>query len=420
MRKYANDQTVTPRAFDVSWPSGSAGLLRVFIHSQRMSTPPLCGPRSNTSWPWGDRAPVPVDRDESQYHPPWETGDRGGSPGRSGDAHSTPWRRPTFDRSQVSPRGEGVGQVGRTPNRGRPLQQEEVDALQSHRLGRSNGGQGIRYWPRHDWTSFKKNNFALRTCCKRFTGPPHPDRNKQFEFIQKQKKEFLQQGQPVISTDAKKKELIGNFANPGRTWGRRAKEVNAHDFRGDADALAAPYGIYNVENKQGHIRLGISHDTPRFAVACIRYWWEAHGKHLYPNCRNLLLLCDAGGSNSCRSRVWKYELQTQLVDPHNIAITVCHYPRGASKWNPVEHRLFSFVSNNWRGEPLTTLGKMLSLIRGTKGVDTTASLDRHQFPLKEKISAEQMATLNITRHRVCPDWNYTIAPRVNRSLKSDP
>jgi hypothetical protein len=196
--------------------------------------------------------------------------------------------------------------------------------------------------------------------------------------------------------------------------------VNAHDFRQDADALAAPYGIYDIENNQGHIRLGISHDTPRFAVSCIRYWWETHGQSLYPNSKKLLLLCDAGGSNSYRSRVWKYDLQTQLADLHNLTITVCHYPRGASKWNPVEHRLFGPVSNNWSGEPLTTLGKVLSLIRGTKGVDTTASLDRHHYPLKEKIADEHMAALNITRHRVCPDWNYTVTPRINHSLRSGP
>jgi hypothetical protein len=224
----------------------------------------------------------------------------------------------------------------------------------------------------------------------------------------------------VISTDAKKKELIGNFDNPGRTWGRQAKEVNAHDFRDDADAVAAPYGIYNVGKKQGHIRLGISKDTPRFAVSCIRYWWDTHGKRLFPNSRHMLLLCDAGGSNSCRSRVWKHELQTQLADPYHLTITVCHYPRGASKWNPIEHRLFGPVSTHWSGEPLTTLGKTLSLIRGTKGVDTTASLDRRHYPLKEKIADAVMAALNIFRHYVCPNWNYTIKPRGNHGLNSGP
>ncbi len=296
------------------------------------------------------------------------------------------------------------------------MQQEEMDALQSELIGRANGGQGRPYRSRHHWPAPKKTGFALRSCYKRFTGPPHPDRNQQFEYIHAQKEKFLRQGDPVISTDAKKKELIGNFDNPGYTWGRRAKEVNAHDFRADAEAIAAPYGIYDVEHGQGHIRLGISHDTPRFAVNSIRYWWERLGMGLYSGARNLLLLCDAGGSNSCRSRVWKYELQTQLADPYNLAITVCHYPRGASKWNPIEHRLFSFISRNWRGEPLTTLGKMLALIRGTKGVETTASLDRRHFPLKEKVSNAQLAALNLTRHSVCPDWNYTIAPRTNRCL----
>jgi hypothetical protein len=295
-----------------------------------------------------------------------------------------------------------------------------MDSLQPERIGFPIANQRIPGLSRHGGTSFKKANFALRTCCKRFTGPPHPERNKQFEHIHAQKEKHQRLGHPVLSIDAKKKELIGNFDNPGRTWGARAKEVNAHDFRQDAKAIATPYGILDINNKQGHIRLGISHSTPRFAVSCIRYWWETHGQSHYPNSNKLLLLCDAGGCNSYRSRVWKHELQTQLADAHRLTITVCHYPRGASKWNPVEHRLFGPVSANWSGEPLTTLGKTMALIRGTKGVETTASLDRRKYPLKEKITNAVMAGLKIIWHAVCPNWNYTIKPRGNHSLKSGP
>ena len=293
------------------------------------------------------------------------------------------------------------------------MQPEEMGAVQSYGVGHPVSGQGLQGGSRHGGTSFKNAHFALRTCCKKFTGPPHPDRNTQFLYLQRQKEQHLQQGAPVISTDGKKKELIGNFENPGRTWGRQAKEVNAHDFRQDAEALAAPYGIFDVQKKQGHIRLGLSHDTPRFAVSCIRHWWETEGQVRYPKSATLLLLCDCGGSNGYRSRGWKYELQRQLADRHNLTITVCHYPRGASKWNPVEHRLFGPVSNNWSGEPLTSLPKMMALIRGTKGVEASASVDHQDYPLKEKTSNQQMASLNLTRHAVCPNWNYTIAPRVN-------
>lgn len=273
----------------------------------------------------------------------------------------------------------------------------------------------------HGTPPVKKKDYALRACVKRFTGPPHPERDRQFAYIAKQRAAFRQTGAPIISADTKKKELIGNFANAGRTWGRQPHEVNAHDFPQDARARAVPYGLYDVQRRQGHVCLGVSGDTPRFSVSAIRDWWRTKGRQAYRGRTALLLLCDAGGSNSCRSRAWKYEVQRQLADECGLTVTVCHYPTGASKWNPVEHRLFGPISVNWAGEPLCSLGKMLNLIRGTKTTPTTATLDRHSYKPGQKITAAEWANLKLKRHTVCPQWNYTIAPQTaGAALRAGP
>ena len=210
--------------------------------------------------------------------------------------------------------------------------------------------------------------------------------------------------------------------------GRPLMEVKYPKIEKVLSKLVEPKTAGDPCSKKKWVRCGLTELASQLTVKGYQIGRDTIGRLLkkptcqfqYPNSNKLLLLCDAGGSNNYRSRVWKYELQTQLVDLHKLTITVCHYPRGASKWNPIEHRLFGPVSNNWSGEPLTTLGKMMSLIRGTKGVDTTTSLDRHAYPLKEKITDEQMAALNMTRHRVCPEWNYTIAPRINNRHRSGP
>lgn len=256
---------------------------------------------------------------------------------------------------------------------------------------------------------------------KRFTGPPHPDRERQFNHIQTCQARFLQAGLPVLSVDTKKKELIGNFANAGRTWRAQPAEVNAHDFKQDARARAVPYGLYDVQRQRGHVRVGLSGDTPRFAVSAIAHWWRTEGRRAYRTAQRLCVLADAGGSNSCRTRAWKYELQRQLADPFGITVTVCHYPTGASKWNPVEHRLFGPVSLNWAGEPLTSLRKMLALLRGTSATRTTASLDRRSYLTGQKVTPQQMTSVRLLPHRICPQWNYSILPHRRRpSLDSGP
>ena len=221
-------------------------------------------------------------------------------------------------------------------------------------------------------------------------------------------------GDPVVSVDTKKKELIGNFKNAGRTWNHEADEVNAHDFRSDADERAVPYGLFDVAANRGFLNIGVSRDTPEFAVDSLARWWREDAAKRYPNARRLLVLADSGGSNSARSRVFKVRLQEKVADAFGLEVTVCHYPTGASKWNPVEHRLFSHVSANWAGTPLRSLAGMLSCIRGTAtktGLKVRALLTRKSYPKGVTVTDEEFARVALDRHDVCPEWNYTIKPR---------
>ena len=240
------------------------------------------------------------------------------------------------------------------------------------------------------------------------------ERDRQFRSIERVKRLFVRAGHPVISVDAKKKELIGNFKNPGRSWQREAEEVDVHDFPSDAVVRATPYGIYDVVHNLGYVYVGISADTPQFAVDAICRWWQRKDRPKRAHENKLLILCDAGGSNGYRQRNWKNQLQESLVDPCNIEVMVCHYPTGASKWNPIEHRLFSFISLNWAGVPLRSLQIMLNLIRGTTsntGLKVYAALIKRIYPTQVKVSDQDMASLNILKRSICPHWNYMIKPR---------
>ena len=263
-----------------------------------------------------------------------------------------------------------------------------------------------------------KLGYSLKANRKRFTGPPHPDRDRQFRYIARLKKRFFRAGWPVISVDTKKKELIGNFKNAGVTWCQQAEEVNAHDFPQDALARVAPYGIYLPQLDRGYVYVGVSRDTPEFAVDAISQWWTNHGRRLYPQAKRLLILADAGGSNGCRPRLWKQRLQ-QLADREQLTITVCHYPRGASKWNPVEHRLFSFISINWAGKPLRTVETMLGYLRDTEtetGLRVEAVLVSGQYQTGVKVSKQEWEDVRLYRHKTCPSWNYTIRPHRRKRL----
>jgi len=257
-------------------------------------------------------------------------------------------------------------------------------------------------------------DYSLRANRKRFTGPAHPDRDRQFQYIARQRRRFGMIGCPVISVDAKHKELLGNFKNPGRVWCRRADEVNAHDFLDDASGRAVPYGVYDPRLDRGWVYVGLSANTAELAVDAIARWWAEEGRQLYPGADELLILCDAGGSNSCRARLWKQQIQEKLADRWGLWVTVCHYPRGASKWNPVEHRLFSRISINWAGKPLRTLGTLLACIRGTTtaaGVPVRATLLARRYRTGIKVPSQEVQTWRLTRHATCPQWNYTIKPR---------
>jgi hypothetical protein len=254
-------------------------------------------------------------------------------------------------------------------------------------------------------------DYRLRVNFKRLTGPPHPDRDVQFRHLGDLIEEFRAEGLPILSIDAKKKELIGLFDNEGRRWLREACDVNAHDFLSDAQCRVTPYGMYDVLARRGHVIVSSSFNTPEFAAACVARWWSRIGCHRYRDAGELLLLADAGGSNGCRPRLWKKCLQEMVADRYGLDVVVCHYPVGASKWNPVEHRLLGPISVNWSGQPLSTPDIMLGFLRGTQGVEVTAEWWDRPFLKGKKVSAAAMSQLEIERDATCPTWNYTIKPR---------
>lgn len=260
-------------------------------------------------------------------------------------------------------------------------------------------------------------NYSLRTNVKRLAGKPHPHRDRQYRFIQRVKRLFVRHGEPVISVDAKKSELIGNFKNAGEAWCVEPEEVNMYDFPSDSEGKAIPYGIYDQAANHAFVMLGTSATTGAFAVSAIRHWWEEFGSSRYADAKHLLIECDGGGCNGHRLRLWKHELQ-KLADETGLMITVCHYPSGASKWNPIEHRLFSQISRNWSGYPLRSLRRILGFIRGTTtetGLTVDSKVDPRTYEKGIKISDSQMRSLKITRRRFCSNLNYTIRPRESGS-----
>ncbi len=256
--------------------------------------------------------------------------------------------------------------------------------------------------------------YSLQGNCKTVEGKQHPDRNAQFEYINIRVTAEMRAAQPVISVDTKKKELVGNYANRGKQWLKKgaAPKVNGHDFPDPEVPRAHPYGIYELTRNKGFVNVGTDHDTATFAVASIRAWWKAQGRHAYSKAKRLLITADAGGSNGSRLRLWKWELQ-RLADELRFPISVCHFPPGTSKWNKVEHRLFSFISSNWRGEPLTDYATVVNLISKTTtttGLKISCRLDRRRYPVGRKISNEEWAKINLRRNDFHGDWNYTIFP----------
>jgi hypothetical protein len=257
-------------------------------------------------------------------------------------------------------------------------------------------------------------HYSLQGTRKTEEGEDHPDRDAQFRYINRCVTRALADGLPVLSVDTKKKELLGNYANAGRQWrpAKQARRVQTHDFPAPEVPRAYPYGIYDIGRNTGFVNVGTDHDTGAFAVASIRGWWRAEGRRLYRTAASIVITADAGGSNGARLRLWKWELQ-RLADETGLTLSVCHFPPGTSKWNKVEHRLFSFISSNWRGEPLRDYETIVHLIARTttaKGLQVVCRLDRRKYRTGRRISDAQMTTLNLERHRFHGDWNYTIRP----------
>ena len=263
----------------------------------------------------------------------------------------------------------------------------------------------------------QESDYSLQVNRKRISGKQSPGRDAQFRYIVRWRQAYLLRGWPVISVDSKKRELIGNFKNPGRAWRQKWRDVNMYDFPSLAQGKATPYGIYDIGQNKGFVSVGISHNTSEFAVAAIRTWWMTMGQLVYPDQKHLLIEADCGGSNGNRSRVWKMGLQ-RLADEFDLIITVTHYPTGASKWNPIEHRMFSLISANWAGEPLGSYETILNHIRtttSTTGFCCQTQLDTTKYELKKKISNKEFDALHIRSHRRFPQWNYTIYPRTPKS-----
>jgi transposase len=261
----------------------------------------------------------------------------------------------------------------------------------------------------------KGMGFSLKANKKTIEGSAHADRDAQFQHINRMAKAFEAAGKPIISVDCKKKELIGQFKNNGREWQAHGQEttVNVYDYLSLADGKAVPYGIYDLVHNSGFINVGMDHDTAEFAVESIRRWWHRVGNGLYPDSHELLIIAHGGGSNGSRNRLWKRQLQ-RLATETGLAITVCHLPPATSKWKKIEHRLFSYISINWRGKPLTSLETIIELISHTttqEGLSVTAIKDTPSYPTGIKVSDEEMDALHLLRHPFHGEWNYTIQPK---------
>lgn len=277
--------------------------------------------------------------------------------------------------------------------------------------------QGFTVSPSSVRSLLKDIGYSLQGTRKRFEGKQSPDRNKQFEYISKATEEFQRRGSPVISVDAKKKELVGNFSNGGQEWQRQGHpiEVEAYDFINKDLGKVTPYGTYDLTHNLGWVNVGTDKDTARFAVRSIECWWEELGERLYPDAKEILIMADGGGSNGSRNRLWKRSIQ-EWANREGLSVMVCHFPPGTSKWNKIEHRMFCHITRNWRGTPLVSHEVIVELIGSTttkEGLSIGVSLDLDTYPTGLKVSDEEMESLNITRADFHGEWNYVIAPKSN-------
>jgi Rhodopirellula transposase. len=277
------------------------------------------------------------------------------------------------------------------------------------------GAQGYRVSARTVNRLLGALDYSLQANRKTREGSSHPDRDAQFAHINERGKQFQRRGQPVVSVDAKKKELVGAFKNGGREWRPKGEPepVHVYDFRTQALGRAVPYGVYDVTANRGWVSVGMDHDTAEFAVGTLRRWWHQMGQGCYPAAQELLIVADGGGSNGSRTRLWKTELQ-RFADDTGLAVSVCHLPPGTSKWNKIEHRLFAYISQNWRGRPLVSFEVIVNLIADTTtatGLEIQAELDTNAYPKGRKVSDEELASVQLVRDAFHGEWNYTIQPQ---------
>ena len=299
--------------------------------------------------------------------------------------------------------------------RGDPMSPLRWTCKSTRKLAEALQRQGHRVGARTVARLLQALGYSLQANRKTREGSSHPGRNAQFEYINAQVRAFQERGQPVVSMDAKKKELVGDFFNKGQEWQPQGtpEEVGTHDFPDPHLGKAIPYGVYDMTTNHGWISVGIDHDTAQFATATLRRWWQAIGSQVYPQAEALLVTADSGGSNSRRSRLWKVALQA-VADEIGLPISVCHLPPGTSKWNKIEHRMFCHVTENWRGRPLRSLEVIVNLIGNTTtttGLRIQAALDTNPYPTDLKVSDEELAAVHMTKATFHGEWNYTISPR---------
>jgi transposase len=298
--------------------------------------------------------------------------------------------------------------------RGDPMSPLRWTCKSTQELAQALTDQGHELSPRTVGRLLNAAGFSLQSNRKTKEGSDHPDRNAQFEHINRTVLHFQQRAQPVISVDTKKKELVGEFKNGGREWQRKGEPttVNTHDFMDDELGKAIPYGVYDLSRNEGWVSVGIDHDTAQFAAQAIHRWWKKMGVKRYPDAKQLLITADGGGSNSSRSRLWKVALQ-DLALRLKMPVHVCHFPPGTSKWNKIEHRMFCHITQNWRGRPLVSHEVIIALIANTTtraGLKIRAELDASRYPTGTKVSDEELASINLKRHAFHGEWNYTLLP----------
>jgi hypothetical protein len=328
-------------------------------------------------------------------------------------------RRPGGGRKKLTEKDPGLlpalERLVEPTTRGDPESPLRWTCKSTRRLARELAARKHRVGPTKVAALLCEMGYSLQANRKTREGTRHPDRDAQFRHIHRRVKSFQKRGQPVISVDTKKKELVGDFKNGGREWRPKGKpeEVRVHDFRDKKLGKVIPYGVYDVTHNEGWVSVGIDHDTAEFAAEAIYRWWRRMGRSRFPRARELMVTADCGGSNGNRSRLWKVALQ-KLADRTGLALTVCHFPPGTSKWNKIEHRLFCHITQNWRGKPLTSHVVIVNLIGGTttgEGLRVKAALDRKRYPAGVKVTDEELAQVHLRRGRFHGDWNYSILPR---------